>query len=1247
MKILKLYSGSTLKTWILLFFTITLSGTTLAQSREISPLTLSIEKPLSQYIIENWSSDEGLPSKTLTKVIQTSDGYLWIASYNGLYRFDGIQFKAFTKEKYTLLRNNSFTELQERKDGSLLIGTGGSGLLTYHKGKFNVLGNTTERFDRPIESICDIGDQVLVGTRGAGVYVFEEDSFWAYEEQPLLQNISISAIVQNKQKQTIFGTEGNGILILKDDKFKNINESHGLLSNKVLDIFIDTKDNIWIGTVAGVNVIDSEGKITTIKGTEKFSINAIMEDAEESIWISTTTGLFRLKPSTKQLEFISQKEGLPHENIMDFCIDREGSLWLATYRAGLARLKDAKFENYTNKNGLNASSVNAVAELDNAAIMLATGAGDLHIIQNQKVKSVQIKTSLPNGRIKHISQNTDGEIMLCTYSGLLIIDQQGNERIYNEKKGLPDNRTRFALQDQSGNVWVGTRAGGAIKLNLATDEFAIIDQAKGLSSNFIMSIEEDSKGNIFFGLNDAGLDMMAPDGSFKNYDINQIGSNLIFNIYIDADDNAWIASNAGITLLKPDQSIQRYTFEEGIASEIVFDIVEDQNGNLWCTSSEGVFSIPKSELLAVADGKAEKISFSLYGKQEGMAEKECTGASQAMAASSGKLYFPTLGGLTVFDPSYQLPQSPKPPIYVHQVLVDGQPVELTERMVFPAEAKRITFNYTALNLNSPKNMHFQYKLEGYEDWVNAGTERRAVYTNIAPGEHVFAVRASNNGVWDNEIQTTFSFKSEPHFYETYWFYSICVAILGALAFAFYRARVKRITNKNKELEELVVQRTALISKQKDKLELAYNDIRTVSDIGQQVTSVLDFDQLINTVYANIKTLMNTDIFGISIYDDIKQHLEFRNFIRKDKILPRQIEKLSDDFYLSVKCFKQKEPIFMNHVKEEYEELWLYLQTVRRKEEDESKSAIFVPLIIDNKAAGVITVQSFKEGAYKLQHLTILQALASYISVALANTRIYEKITDKNKQITSSIRYAETIQQAVLPSRERMNEALHEYFIIFQPKDIVSGDFYWFNHVGDRIYLAVVDCTGHGVPGAFMSMIGSAVLNDIVNVEKIAEPHKILKRLHQYIKRSLKQDKTGNSDGMDVALCMLEPAANFQTKITYAGAKRPLYYGQKGKLFKLKGINQSIGGFQKNPNRQLEEQTIILSAGDTIYLTSDGYVDQHSPEGKRFGTHRMTELIQDCLSLDLEGQEAILRKALSSHQKQQIQRDDITMLGLRL
>jgi serine phosphatase RsbU (regulator of sigma subunit) len=274
------------------------------------------------------------------------------------------------------------------------------------------------------------------------------------------------------------------------------------------------------------------------------------------------------------------------------------------------------------------------------------------------------------------------------------------------------------------------------------------------------------------------------------------------------------------------------------------------------------------------------------------------------------------------------------------------------------------------------------------------------------------------------------------------------------------------------------------------------------------------------------------------------------------------------------------------------------------------------------------------------------------------TKQNDMILEQHKQITDSIRYALTIQHAILPEEDLFKNAFSDYFIIFRPKDIVSGDFYWYvaipndNYYGERHYLACVDCTGHGVPGGFMSMIGYSLLNEIVSINKIKEPSSILEHLNLAIRHSLQQNKLGrdaNTDGMDITLVMFEKLEDESTRITFSGAKTTLYYMHKNRneVLQIKGDKKTIGGVLINKERQFTDQQLLLKEGDTLYLMTDGFCDQNNSQRIKFGTLRFVEMLQQMAHQPLEKQKDLLEFALEDHQGDSHQRDDITVLGVRL
>jgi serine phosphatase RsbU (regulator of sigma subunit) len=249
----------------------------------------------------------------------------------------------------------------------------------------------------------------------------------------------------------------------------------------------------------------------------------------------------------------------------------------------------------------------------------------------------------------------------------------------------------------------------------------------------------------------------------------------------------------------------------------------------------------------------------------------------------------------------------------------------------------------------------------------------------------------------------------------------------------------------------------------------------------------------------------------------------------------------------------------------------------------------------------------------------------------------------------------TIQQAMLPDENVLSD-LFDTFIIYKPKDIVSGDFYWFSGFGEKKtnknnrFIAVVDCTGHGVPGAFMSMIGNRLLNEIVNDRQVTDPKEILELLDKEIRIALRQEQTDNNDGMDILLGRFDRTKNNNFTITFSGAKRTLYVVRKenNELISLKGDRKSIGGIGESAESiRFSSQELTLNQGDRLYMLTDGMIDQNGPERKRFGSKKFEEMITTMGNNDMVQEKEMFAGALSDFMKEEVQRDDITLIGLRI
>jgi serine phosphatase RsbU (regulator of sigma subunit)/Tfp pilus assembly protein PilF len=493
-----------------------------------------------------------------------------------------------------------------------------------------------------------------------------------------------------------------------------------------------------------------------------------------------------------------------------------------------------------------------------------------------------------------------------------------------------------------------------------------------------------------------------------------------------------------------------------------------------------------------------------------------------------------------------------------------------------------------------------------------------------------------------------------------WNYSLASGAILLLVIAilvFFQKKER--DDQNKEIVEKsteISQQKEEITQQNNQLKGTFSRLSILSEIGRKVTATMDENALISIIKESIEHIMPVDGFGIGIYNPRSQAIEYNNFIENDEVLPFHIESATENTKsLSVQSFLEDKEIFIVDVRKEYfQENQKYVSNLFGKM---PQTAFFIPLRIRERPIGVMTIQSFEKNPYTEDNLALLRNLSTYVSIAVANSNAYKLIRDKNQNILDSMRYAKTIQGVLTPTEKSILNLFSEYCLIYSPKDIVSGDFYWLTKVNGYTFIAVVDCTGHGIPGAFMSMIGNMLLEELINQEKHVQPSKILKLMHERIRKLLKQDTKPNSknssksnkDGMDMILCRIEKRTSAIYEVAYAGAKRPFWYAEPShtEIQEIGATRQSIGGKQREAKRLFEEDIIQLPAGSSLYLTTDGFADQSSPQSERIGSHNLKLFLNTILDKNMATQQDLLIDFLEAHRQGAEQRDDITFWGVKL
>jgi GAF domain-containing protein len=503
-------------------------------------------------------------------------------------------------------------------------------------------------------------------------------------------------------------------------------------------------------------------------------------------------------------------------------------------------------------------------------------------------------------------------------------------------------------------------------------------------------------------------------------------------------------------------------------------------------------------------------------------------------------------------------------------------------------------------------------------------------------------------------------------YTTYHF-NILKTLASYAAIAIENARLYE------GLEEMVEERTAEVVKQKEEIEKNHRNTELLSQIGKVITSSLSIPDIVANVYQNINTLMDATCFGIGVYEPGQQAILMPGFYENGQRMEDFSYPLSDPNRLAVQCFSGRKEIFTNNYFEDFSRFIKGLQ--KPVSGKDSTSVIYIPVFSKDKAIGVITAQSFEANAYTDYHLNLLRNLAVYVGIALENATLYlnleekvrertrevieqkEIIEEKNKSITDSIRYAKRIQDATLPDQSIISQVFTDSFILFRPKDIVSGDFYWFESFTDsngreKSLFAVVDCTGHGVPGAFMSIIGHNALNQIVHEYGITTPALILDKLNQILKDSLVSKAEPGQiqlrDGMDIALCCYHKEEKI---LEFAGAFNPLYLIRNGELQEFKGDKVAIGAGVSDDSGTVthyHNHLISLQQDDRIVIFSDGYADQFGgPNGKKFKYTRFKEYLLEIQEQPMQHQMRMLDKMFDEWKGDLDQIDDVCIMGVKV
>jgi ligand-binding sensor domain-containing protein/signal transduction histidine kinase len=794
----------------------------------ISPkevIALDQNRLITQYIHDSWRTDAGLPGNEIRSVIQSRDGYIWIATAKGLVRFDGVTFTRFSPSEKMQTKAIYPTTMFEDQERNLWIGSWGVGLFKLRDGEFT---RYTKRDGLPsyvVFTFCeDKENNLWIGTE-EGLVRSKDGKFYTYTTKDGLSNNNIRALYLDRNGGLWIGTWGGGLNYFKDNRFTIYRSqdwgadyylsTNNLSGGIVFAIAEDHEGNIWVGTEGGGLIKIRDGKFTVYTTKDGLSNNIIRSlhvDRHNNLWIGTEGGgLCRFTKGS--FSSYTTSNGLSDDIVQSIYEDREGSLWVGTYN-GLDRFKDSKVKVYSKQEGLANDFTYSVHQAKDGSIWIGTRNG-LTQLREGRFKNYTVEDGLASNLIYSIYEDEDRTLWFGTRSGLSRF-KEGHFKNYTLKDGLTGEVIGAIYRDRKGNLWVGARTKG---LNLMKNGKFIPYSFKDSPLNrTITSIYEDIDGALWFSTETDGLYQLQ-DGKTTLYTTeNGLISNSIRSIYQDRYGVIWIGTYDGLSRFEDGKFIN-YTNKDGLTSNVILALTEDNNGNFWIAYDEGIFSISRKDLELFAQGEISSIKCSAYSTTDGMKSNEIVPSysrSKITKTNTGTLLFATTKGVVEIDPLNIRINREIPPVIIEEIKINSNTVNPNIYLESPLGSGEIQLKYTALSTLFPERVLFKYKLEGFDqDWTNATTKREAHYTNLPPGAYRFRVIACNNdGIWNTDGDS-FDFYLKPPFYRTYWFYALSLLILILVTIWLIRLRMHKV---RVEYSAVLAERSRIARELHDTLE---------------------------------------------------------------------------------------------------------------------------------------------------------------------------------------------------------------------------------------------------------------------------------------------------------------------------------------------------------------------------------------------------------------------------------------------
>lgn len=803
---------------------------------------LDPHKSVAQYAHEVWTVKDGLPEADILAILQTSDGYVWVGTEEGLARFDGAHFIVFDR-KTAGLPDNRIQALAETPDGSLWIGTE-NGLTRFKEHHFT---NYSTRDGLPSNDILALkaepGGPLWITTVG-GPRLWKNESF---ERDPAIEQIAgtwPSKVLRASSGDTwVLGDKG--LSVLHNGAARILENSAPLARKGVTTLLMDeSADVLWVGSASGLYRV-AKGRLLPYLLSPEAShpdINALLEDRDHNLWVGTVgEGLFRV--SGEGVLHYSVPDGLSAVEVKSLYEDRTGNLWVGTFGGGLEVFRDSMFTPYGKPEGMERTVAWTVMEDRDSSIWVGTQSGGLTRIKDGKLTHFSTRRGFADDTVGSLLEGKDGTLWLGKDTGVSRF-RQGRLLGAPPLSSPLREQIHAMYEDANGTLWLGTRNAGVVLIRGSKSSH--LTTADGLPSDNVQTIVPSKRGGIWIGTL-GGLSYYK-DGSLTNLTSKEgLSGNQVLSLYEDGEGALWIGA-IGLNRLK-DGKVTAFGDREGLFDQNPQSILEDDEGNLWLSTNKGVFRVSKKQLNDFAEGKAERLMPVAFGVADGMRSSECNGGSAPAGWKDGKgnLWFATVAGVVKLDPRASA-NSQRLELHVEDLWADSKHFDPSDPVELPAGGHDLEVHYSAPYFGGGDRLRYKYKLEGFDgNWVDAGKRSVAYYTNLPPGRYQFRVQAaSNDGVWISK-EAGVNLQIRPLIYQTWWFrLAVLTAGLGSV-YLFVIARTAYLNKLRLQLEEQVAEHMA-----------ARQQAHNLESLGQIAGGVAhDFNNMLGIIMGHTERLIST------------------------------------------------------------------------------------------------------------------------------------------------------------------------------------------------------------------------------------------------------------------------------------------------------------------------------------------------------------------------------------------------------